>query len=70
MKKDEANAEEEEAPTRRNGRTTRKEEKSTFEEVMGSPVAKQGGREVVRGIFGMLFGSAPRKTSRRRKGLF
>lgn len=42
--------------------------KSTFEEVMASPVAKQVGRELVRGVFGMLFGSAPRRKSSR--GLF
>lgn len=41
-------------------------EKSTFEQVMTSPVAKQVGRELVRGVFGMLFGSAPRRTTRRR----
>jgi len=41
-------------------------EKSTFEEVMASPVAKQVGRELVRGVFGMLFGSAPRRSTRRR----
>jgi DNA helicase HerA-like ATPase len=41
-------------------------EKSTFEQVMSSPVAKQVGRELVRGVFGMLFGSTPRRTSRRR----
>lgn len=43
-----------------------KPEKSTFEEVMTSPVAKQVGRELVRGVFGMLFGSTPRRSSRRR----
>ncbi len=47
-------------------RSTRKE-KSTFEEVMSSPVAKQVGRELVRGVFGMLFGSTPRRTTSRRK---
>lgn len=41
-------------------------EKSTFEEVMSSPVAKQVGRELVRGVFGMLFGSTPRRSTRRR----
>ncbi len=41
-------------------------EKSTFEQVMTSPVAKQVGRELVRGVFGMLFGAAPRRTTRRR----
>jgi DNA helicase HerA-like ATPase len=43
-----------------------RQEKSTFEEVMSSPVAKQVGRELVRGVFGMLFGSASRRSSRRR----
>jgi uncharacterized protein len=45
-------------------------EKSTFEEVMGSPVAKQVGREIVRGVFGMLFGTTPRRRSTRRKRIF
>jgi DNA helicase HerA-like ATPase len=36
-------------------------EKSTFEEVLTSPVAKQVGRELVRGVFGMLFGTTPRR---------
>jgi DNA helicase HerA-like ATPase len=43
-----------------------KKEKSTFEEVMASPVAKQVGREIVRGVFGMLFGTSTRRSSRRR----
>ena len=43
-----------------------RKEKSTFEEVMGSPVAKQVGREIVRGVFGMLFGT----TTRRRRRMF
>ena len=47
-------------------RSARKE-KSTFEEVMSSPVAKQVGRELVRGVFGMLFGSAPKRTTARRR---
>jgi uncharacterized protein len=46
--------------------TSRRKEKSTFEEVMGSPVAKQVGREIVRGVFGMLFGTPARRTTRRR----
>ncbi len=41
-------------------------EKSTFEQVMTSPVAKQVGRELVRGVFGMLFGTTQRRTTRRR----
>ena len=44
-----------------------RKEKSTFEEVMSSPVAKQVGKELVRGVFGMLFGSAPRRTTPRRR---
>ncbi len=46
-----------------------KEEKGMITEVLTSPLAKQIGREVVRGVFGMLFG----KTSSTRKksgGLF
>lgn len=39
-----------------------RKEKSALEEVMGSSVARQVGRELVRGVFGMLFG-----TSRRRR---
>ena len=46
----------------------RKAEKSTLEQVMQSSVARQVGRELVRGVFGMLFGKAPRRT--RTKGIF
>jgi DNA helicase HerA-like ATPase len=46
-------------PTRSSGR------KQTFEDAMTSTVARQVGRELVRGVFGVLFGSG-----RRRKGLF
>lgn len=46
-----------------------RKEKSTFEEVISSPVAKQVGRELVRGVFGMLFGTTTRRTTRR-KGIF
>ena len=58
---------EEQTPTapKASGRPAR-QEKSTFDQVMASPVAKQVGRELVRGVFGMLFGSAPRRSSRRR----
>lgn len=48
----------------------RRQEKSTFEEVMNSPVTKQVGRELVRGVFGMLFGTTPRRRSTRRSGGF
>jgi DNA helicase HerA-like ATPase len=36
-------------------------EKSAVEEVLSSPVAKEIGRQVVRGLFGMLFGTAKRR---------
>jgi len=39
-------------------------EKSTLEEVMGSPVARQMGREIVRGVFGMLFGKTTRSRTK------
>ena len=45
--------------------TSSRKEKSTFDEVLSSPVAKQVGRELIRGVFGVLFGKTPRKTSRR-----
>jgi hypothetical protein len=54
------------AETKTTSRSTRNE-KSTFEEVMSSPVAKQVGRELVRGVFGMLFGSTPKRASSRRR---
>lgn len=43
--------------------TQTRKEKSTLEEVMSSPVSKQIGRELVRGVFGMLFGTT--RTRRR-----
>ncbi len=46
---------------------TSRQEKSTFEEVMASPIVKQVGKEIVRGVFGMLFGSAPRRSTSRRR---
>lgn len=60
----EAQAEEE--PARKSSASTRKET-STFEDVMKSPVARQVGRELVRGVFGMLFGTSTRS---RRRSLF
>ncbi|MBS1950068.1 MAG: uncharacterized protein OJF59_002283 [Cytophagales bacterium] len=39
-------------------------EKSTIEQVLSSPITKQVGKEIVRGVFGMLFGSAPKRRSR------
>lgn len=58
MKKSDA----EEKPVRSPSR--KKQEKSTFDEMMGSPVAKQVGRELVRGVFGMLFGTTRRRRTR------
>lgn len=50
---------------------TARPEKSTFEEMMSSPVTKQVGRELVRGVFGMLFGTTPRRrTTKRNRGFF
>jgi DNA helicase HerA-like ATPase len=49
---------------------TSRKEKSTFDEVLSSPVAKQVGRELIRGVFGVLFGKTPRRTSNRRGGFF
>jgi uncharacterized protein len=51
-------------------RTTARKEKSTLEEVMSSTVAKQVGRELVRGMFGVLFGTTTRRSSRKRGGIF
>ncbi|MGC3948017.1 MAG: DUF853 family protein [Chryseolinea sp.] len=62
MKNDAARVEEEKEVKRT---TKGKQEKSTFEEAINSPVAKQIGRELVRGVFGVLFG-----TGRRKKGIF
>ncbi len=64
QKKEEEKAE---APIEKTSGRPTKEEKSTFEEVMSSPVAKQVGRELVRGVFGMLFGAAPRRSPSRRR---
>jgi len=50
--------------------TPSRQEKSTFDEVLSSPVAKQVGRELIRGVFGVLFGKTPRRTSSRRGGIF
>jgi DNA helicase HerA-like ATPase len=47
-----------------------RKEKSTFEQVIASPVARQVGREIVRGVFGMLFGTTTRRRSTRRKSIF
>jgi DNA helicase HerA-like ATPase len=44
-----------------------RKEKSTFEEIMASPITKQVGKEIVRGVFGMLFGATPRRSTARRR---
>lgn len=65
--KQEAEQKEEAAPASK--ATSRKQEKSTFETVIASPVAKQVGRELVRGVFGMLFGTTTtRRRSTKRSG--
>jgi hypothetical protein len=50
--------------------TSTRREKSTFDQVLSSPVAKQVGRELIRGIFGVLFGKTPRRTTRRKGSFF
>ena len=49
--------------------TSRRGEKSTFDQVLSSPVARQVGRELIRGVFGVLFGKTPRRSSKS-KGFF
>jgi uncharacterized protein len=44
-----------------------RQEKSMIEEVMSSSVTRTIGRELVRGIFGVLFGSAKKATTRSRR---
>ncbi len=58
--------ESEKQEARSTSRSSQKE-KSTFEEVLASPISKQIGRELVRGVFGMLFGAAPRRSTPRRR---
>ena len=64
--KENAEEQQQEKESKSSGRTARKEDKSAFEQVMTSPVAKQVGKEIVRGVFGMLFGTPTRRSSRRR----
>ncbi|TDE11946.1 helicase HerA-like domain-containing protein [Dyadobacter psychrotolerans] len=47
-----------------------KEEKGMISEALNSPLAKQIGREVVRGVFGMLFGKKTTSTRKKSGGLF
>ncbi|MEO5976083.1 MAG: helicase HerA-like domain-containing protein [Chryseolinea sp.] len=69
MKQDQEKAEEVKEEARAVKSTLGKREKSTLEEVISSPVAKQVGRELVRGVFGVLFGTT-RRSTRRKGGLF
>lgn len=47
------------------------QEKSMLEEVMSSPVAKEVGKQVVRGLFGMIFGTSVKsRSSKKAGGLF
>jgi uncharacterized protein len=64
------NEKEESKPVRNTGGSAKKPEKSTLEQVMQSSVGRQVGRELVRGVFGMLFGTAPRRSTRRKGGIF
>jgi uncharacterized protein len=69
VKEDEIQRQEEQSVPKSSSTSSRKE-KSTFDEVLSSPVAKQVGRELIRGVFGVLFGKTPRVTTRRRGGIF
>lgn len=51
-------------PRQTSGRRATRKEKSTFDQVVGSPMAKQIGRELVRGVFGVLFGTSSRRSKR------
>ncbi len=57
-----ATAEEASKATKAPKRSTAKAEKSMFEEVVSAPITRQIGREIVRGIFGMITGKQPRKS--------
>jgi hypothetical protein len=59
-------AEHEEVETKSAKPTSKREEKSTFDQVLSSPVARQVGRELVRGVFGVLFGKTPRRSTKSR----
>lgn len=58
------------SPADRRPTPSRRSEKSTLEQVMQSSVGRQVGRELVRGVFGMLFGKAPRTSTKRKGGIF
>jgi DNA helicase HerA-like ATPase len=70
MKQQQKEAEEIKEEKRQSKTSSGKQEKSTFEEVISSPMAKQVGRELVRGVFGVLFGTSTRRSSRKKGGIF
>ena len=70
MKQQQEDAEEVKEEKAQSRTSSTRKEKSTFEEVISSPVAKQVGRELVRGVFGVLFGTTTRRSSRKKGGLF
>lgn len=59
-------AEEQQAEAEKNTSATKPGEKSIVEKVMGATITRQIGKEIVRGLFGMLTGKKPRSTG----GLF
>lgn len=54
--------EEEEKAIKAQTKPSTKSEKSMFEQALNAPITKQIGREIVRGIFGMITGKKPRKS--------
>jgi uncharacterized protein len=67
VRKVEAESKREVEETKSSSTRSTRQEKSTFDEVLASPVTKQIGRELVRGVFGMLFGTTPRRSTSRRR---
>lgn len=59
LQKEVAEAEEEKKEAKESA--PRRGEKSTFEKVLASPVTRELGKQLVRGVFGMLFGKQPRR---------
>lgn len=50
-----------------NSRNSTKNSKSTVEQIFDSPITKEIGKQVVRGIFGMIFGNTGSRSTSRRK---
>ncbi|RRN76571.1 DUF853 family protein, partial [Pseudoxanthomonas sp. SGD-10] len=57
----------EEARQTPSNRTSSRAEKSAFEKVINAPITRQIGREIVRGLFGMITG---KKTSKKKNSFF